>query len=431
MSSRREIRIHDTTLKANVNQYAVYEACLSGEHKRVVVKAGRKFGKTYTSARVARDWGAKAKPGEIVLIAAPEFAYLRDETVRELYAAIPGEALYGGAWGKAYNKTEHILTLRNEVQLFLRSMENPDAVRPLSVAALIAEEFSLWSPYAWNECVRPTLMAKQAPGLFIFTPKGMNQAWELWQRAESGEEGYKAFHFTSYDGTVPKEVIDAEYGKSPPGFYKQEILAEFLEDLGGVFTGVRKCVAGDMEGAERGKSYVMGCDLAKTTDYTVVVVMERDSRAVVGFERWSQLDWEFQVSKVQGWSRQYNDAVINLDSTGLGDPVYDRLKSLGAPVKGYKFTSESKRKLIECLSLAISQGTIRYPDIPELINELEIYQAEQLPSGTIRYGAPQGYHDDCVTGLALACWELGHGVDIKDFRPVMGRERLRSPGGPF
>jgi len=404
------------------NQHAVYRACIEGHNRRIVVRAGRKFGKTFTAVRVARDWAAK-NPGEIILIAAPEYPYLRDQVVPELRKAIPNEAVKGG-WGVGYNKSEHILTLANEAQIFLRTMENADAVRPLSVAGLIAEEFSLWSSYAWNECVRPTLMAKAAPALFIFTPKGMNQAHELWTRAVNGEEGYKPFHFTSYDGTIPKEIIDAEAATMPEGVRRQEIYAEFLEDLGGVFTGVRKCIAGDLEEPEAGETYVIGCDLAKTQNFTVMCVLKRSSRALVHLERFSQLDWEFQVAKVQAASKHYNGAVVWLDSTGLGDPIYDRLHSLGAPVKGYKFTQESKRKLVENLSLAISQGDICYPDIPELVNELGIYTAKQLPGGGVNYGAPAGYHDDCVMALGLARWGLGKAYTT-DRRPVHGAERVR------
>jgi len=33
---------------------------------------------------------------------------------------------------------------------------------------------------------------------------------------------------------------------------------------------------------------------------------------------------------------------------------------------------------------------------------LQAYEAERLPSGMLRYSAPEGYHDDCVMALALA-----------------------------
>jgi len=356
---------------------------------------------------------------------------LRDQVVPELIKDIPNEAVKGGSWGVGYNKSEHILTMGNDAQIFLRSMENADSVRPLSVAGLIAEEFSLWTPYAWNECVRPTLMAKAAPALFIFTPKGMNQAYELWDHAISGAEGHKAFHFTSYDGPVPREAIDAEAATMPEGVRRQEIYAEFLEDLGGVFQGVMDCVAGDKESALLNEIYVIGADVGEVHDFNVATVVRRSTKAVVEQVRFTGVEPEMVVDRFKALSDQYNGAVVLIDNTGLGWAVWGRLKTLGVPVKPYRFTAESKRQLIANLVMMISQRSIRYPDIPELINELQIYEAKQLPSGTVQYGAPSGYHDDCVTALALACWELGHGIQITDFRPVMGRERSQLPAGPF
>jgi hypothetical protein len=37
-----------------------------------------------------------------------------------------------------------------------------------------------------------------------------------------------------------------------------------------------------------------------------------------------------------------------------------------------------------------------------LVSELVAYQAERLPSGSLRYGAPGSQHDDTVMALAMA-----------------------------
>jgi hypothetical protein len=39
-----------------------------------------------------------------------------------------------------------------------------------------------------------------------------------------------------------------------------------------------------------------------------------------------------------------------------------------------------------------------------MIDELERYQYEITESGLVRYGAPDGFHDDTVISLALANW---------------------------
>ena len=74
--------------------------------------------------------------------------------------------------------------------------------------------------------------------------------------------------------------------------------------------------------------------------------------------------------------------------------------------EGFQFTNTSKQQLIEYLSVQLEQQKITFPDIPELIHELELFQYEITRAGNVRYSAPQGYHDDCVISLALACWQM-------------------------
>jgi hypothetical protein len=57
---------------------------------------------------------------------------------------------------------------------------------------------------------------------------------------------------------------------------------------------------------------------------------------------------------------------------------------------------------IEALALALERGDIRILNDPILVSELVAYQSERLPSGLLRYGAPNGGHDDTVIALALA-----------------------------
>ncbi|MFA6046568.1 MAG: hypothetical protein WC718_16405, partial [Phycisphaerales bacterium] len=73
--------------------------------------------------------------------------------------------------------------------------------------------------------------------------------------------------------------------------------------------------------------------------------------------------------------------------------------------------------------LAFEQGQIKILPEPTQLAELQAYQAEKLPSGMIRYTAPQGMHDDTVMALALAwqgCIRRGESVQVRDFRMVPG-----------
>lgn len=76
-----------------------------------------------------------------------------------------------------------------------------------------------------------------------------------------------------------------------------------------------------------------------------------------------------------------------------------------------------KKKLIQSLMISLEQERIKIFDDPVLIGELEIFEYEMTSSGLIRYRAPEGYHDDCVIGLALANW----GVSVPKSEPYIWR----------
>jgi len=65
-------------------------------------------------------------------------------------------------------------------------------------------------------------------------------------------------------------------------------------------------------------------------------------------------------------------------------------------------TPSSKPPLIEALALAIERGEIGLINEPKLVNELQAYTMERMPSGSFRYTAPGGMHDDLVIATALA-----------------------------
>jgi hypothetical protein len=87
---------------------------------------------------------------------------------------------------------------------------------------------------------------------------------------------------------------------------------------------------------------------------------------------------------------------------GTSPPVIEQLTREGLQIQPFTTTNASKAQAIEGLALAFERADIRILNDPNLVSGLVAYQAERLPSGLIRYGAPGGGHDDMVTSLALA-----------------------------
>ena len=142
---------------------------------------------------------------------------------------------------------------------------------------------------------------------------------------------------------------------------------------------------------------VYGVDLAKSVDWTVAIGFDENG-AVCRFSRY-QLPWEETVRRL---AHEIGDTSAIVDSTGVGDPIVERLQTVLSNVEGYKFSSPSKQHLMEGLAIAIQTNEITYPE-GVIVSELDSFGFEHSRTG-VRYSAPSGMHDDCVMALALAVY---------------------------
>ena len=135
-------------------------------------------------------------------------------------------------------------------------------------------------------------------------------------------------------------------------------------------------------------------------DWTVAIGLDEQGR-VCSYDRF-QASWEetcARLSRLVG----YTPAIV--DSTGVGDPIVERLQRDLPNVEGFHFSSSSKQKLMEGLAIAIQTNAISYPD-NEIVNELDVFTYEYSRTG-VKYTAPDGFHDFCVMALGLAVHGIG------------------------
>lgn len=178
-------------------------------------------------------------------------------------------------------------------------------------------------------------------------------------------------------------------------------------------------------------TYVLGVDLARSVDYTVLTVINATLKRVDYVERMAnenRTSWSYQKEKILAVSKKYGEALTIVDSTGVGDPVVEDLMRMGCNVyhaettggvekPGYKFSATSKENLVEKLKVAIELKLFTIPRIPWLIRELERFECISLPSGKHRWQAKDGEHDDGVISLALAVWGARDFIYAPEYQP--------------
>lgn len=292
-----------------------------------------------------------------------------------------------------------------------RSADNPENIEGFEYDEWFLNEAGiiLKNDYLYNNAIKPMLWTEHTHGVIGGTPKGKGLFEQLYQRGlDVNQPNYKSFTFTSFDNPfIPHDIIMEDMKDMPERVVKQEIYAEFLDDTGVVFRGVRDIAILDPEEQKIDHLYVIGADLAKVQDYTVLTVYDRRNNHQVYQMRFNQLEWPFQKQKIKDLSNKFNHAIVYIDSTGLGEPIYEDLVRASVPCESIHFTNEVKKQLVEKLSSWIEMKNIQMLKLEETVQEFNSFTYDYSEkTGRVIYGAPLGFHDDIVMSHALAIWGL-------------------------
>jgi hypothetical protein len=415
----QKTEVKPVTLKlpaAHPKQFELISSFDTNPHLRFVVGAcGTKFGKTYgcTIALVKHAWTHKDSLNWWV---APTFAQSK------MAYGLVKRLLPQGTFME-YKADLKIVLLRPDGSehsvIEFKSGDNSDSLRGFGVNFAVVDEAARM-PYDSFVSIMTTTTQTRGKILFISTPKGRDWFWEIYQRGEKFfEDGSPKYDKTEDDEWhewmairmpswsnphVPIESIREMKRNLPEDVFRQEVAAQFLLDSAGVFRNIKGCIRGSLQDPINGRRYIMGVDLARLKDFTVLTVMDAETMHVVYHERFNQIAWEVQYSRIIAVAKKYR-ALVCMDSTGIGDPIVSTIRNAGVNLEPYKISgTTAKQQLIDKLRVNIENNRISFPLIPVLKRELEAYEYEITDSGRISYSAPGGQHDDTVISLALANW---------------------------
>lgn len=374
-----------------------------------VVSCGRRWGKTvmamYEIFKMMADVVTKHKRTARAWVVAPTFPLVKEDW-------LVAEQLFKD-FIKRKKQTEMRMDLRWLGILEFKSAEREDeGLRGAGLDCSVVDETSRVTKKSWEQGLRPALADKLGRAIFISTPKGRNWFYDIYNLGQRNEQGFKSWQFPTYTNPYfPKEEWDVLEATTPEMVLRQEYLAQFLENEGTVFKNLSRCFRGQLEPPNPEEYHTIGLDLGKTEDFTVITVIRNSTCQVTDIYRENKVDWTVQKKLIKSVCAHYPRHILRIDSTGLGDPIADDLRRENINIQDVKFTNASKEELIEHLLIAIEQGLIGIPFCREtdfLINELMAFTYENLPSGRVRYSAPEGHHDDGVISLALAVSGVPH-----------------------
>jgi hypothetical protein len=279
-------------------------------------------------------------------------------------------------------------------------------------------------------------MDTKGEALLISTPRGQNWFYDVFVRGQDPEQpDYASWHFpTSASPYIDdKEIIEAEHSL-PAIVFEQEILAEFVSNAAAVFRvgdsaleSIQPLVEKDDAGeiVRKTEHVVMGIDLAKHRDFTVLTAADSQTRKPVYHERFNAVSWPIQRQKIRDAIASLEDqgceVTVCVDSTGIGDVIFDDLEAEGYDVIPIKFTPQWKQMAVTLLGADIERGGAFI--LPEQLHEFRQYQYEiSETTGRFKFSAPENGHDDEVSAKLLEHWAINHfGVpDVQMFEMGSG-----------
>lgn len=214
------------------------QAFIDAPSKRVMVRAGRRGGKTVgVSIRAAQRFLA----GKRVLYAAPTQDQVERfwTTVCRIFDAPIREGLF------KKNETRHTIELPGtEQRIRAKTAWNSDTLRGDYADELMLDEFQLMNEDAWGVVGAPMLADNNGDAVFIYTPPSLRsrstskandpQHAAKMYKEKIGDPRWALFHFSSYDNPhISRDALDDLASDMTSLAYRMEIMAEDVDEAPG------------------------------------------------------------------------------------------------------------------------------------------------------------------------------------------------------
>lgn len=141
--------------------------------------------------------------------------------------------------GVTYNEQELRADLPGGRRIYIAGADNPDAHRGIYLDGCVLDEYAQMSPLVWSEVIRPALADRQGFAIFIGTPKGRNNFYDIYETAKKTEGWFAACFKASETGLVSEEELRAIKNEIGEEAYNQEFECSFDAAVKGTYYGTQ------------------------------------------------------------------------------------------------------------------------------------------------------------------------------------------------
>ena len=168
----------------------------------------------------------------------PRFAYIAP-TYRQAKAIAWDMAKYYAKPipGVTFNESELRIDYPNGGQVRLYGADSPDALRGLYLDGVVVDEYGLCDADLFGPVLRPALADRQGWALFLGTPNGKNQFYDILEYAKTHEDWFYASYPVSQTGLIPEEELVAAKTVMTEDEYRAEFECSFEAAVRGAIYG--------------------------------------------------------------------------------------------------------------------------------------------------------------------------------------------------
>ena len=293
-----------------------------------VLVCHRRFGKTYLAINTLIDAAVRTKR----------------ENLRFGYVAPYQKQAKQVAWdylkrftlnipGTKANESESAIDFPNGARIRLYGSDNGESMRGLYFDGVVMDEVADMRPETWSEIIRPALTDVHHKGwcLFIGTPKGLNQFYDLYQYAQQDPEWYAGMYRVDETDVLDDEEVQMARNTMAENQYRREFLCDFSASMDNALITIDKvsdAAAKKMTEADiTGSARILGVDVARFgSDRSVI--QKRQGLAAFEPKIFDDIDNMTLAGMVAQTINDWQPDAVFIDS-GRGEGVIDRLRQLG------------------------------------------------------------------------------------------------------
>ena len=353
--------------------------------------------------------------------------------------------------GRAVNESELYIELPTRhggssgARLYIIGADHPDALRGIYLDGVILDEYANIKPELWGGVIRPALADRTGWAVFIGTPKGQNQFYEMYQHAQKADGWYSCLYRADETGVLSPEELADMRAQMTEMEYRQEMLCDFTASSADVVIPIDVVT----DAAERtlsaedvnGQPVIIGVDVARFGDDRTVICVRQGLllREVKVYTELSTMD---AASAVMACYGEFAPEAVFIDAGAMGAGVIDRLRQLGysptevsfggAAMDAERYANMRVEMYFKCRDWLVGGGVL--PQDADLKTELAAVEYRFTSNGRIllepkdKLKERMGRSPDLADALALTFAHPVWQTDNSKYRQARRLGKVRKAG---